>query len=238
MRLAFKGQQMLYSNGFYGVNLGYDFCAEHEWGIDRINQIFGINNDEEIYGIEKRLIHKIPDYLSLDKRKDFFYLTCTRSKEFIIKEYHDYQKSFKRNLITGWCDASFCICTNAQEIEELYEAFQKLDVAIGVGKALNPFGSGGLVIVIASKMPELDKELLYQEDKAWHELNVEAKQTGIYELLKSKNKYYYCLEPERQSDNSIRWWLNPQEQQKYNSMWCTLKDLQDWAEDKGAVMKC
>jgi hypothetical protein len=30
---------------FYGISLGYDYCAEHEWGIDGIRRKLGIDKE-------------------------------------------------------------------------------------------------------------------------------------------------------------------------------------------------
>lgn len=35
MRRAYNGNSLLIENNiFYGVSLGWDFCSEHEWGIE------------------------------------------------------------------------------------------------------------------------------------------------------------------------------------------------------------
>ena len=62
-----------------GFNLGADYCAEHEWGIDKIKRCFGIDVDsgerpfanwwekillvttKSALGIDKRLITKCPE---------------------------------------------------------------------------------------------------------------------------------------------------------------------------------
>jgi hypothetical protein len=39
-----------------GVNLGADFCAEHEWGIESLKAAFGIPSDDLIWGIAARQV--------------------------------------------------------------------------------------------------------------------------------------------------------------------------------------
>ena len=53
MRRAFRGNLVKCEDVLYGVDLGADYCAEHEWGIDRLNKSFGINTED--VGLNKRL---------------------------------------------------------------------------------------------------------------------------------------------------------------------------------------
>ena len=53
MRRAFRGNLVKCEDVLYGVDLGADYCAEHEWGIDRLNKSFGINTED--VGVNKRL---------------------------------------------------------------------------------------------------------------------------------------------------------------------------------------
>lgn len=56
MRLAFQGTKFVFDeeNTLIGVNLGYDFCAEHEWGVRGIKRALGIwSGDPET---EKRVM--------------------------------------------------------------------------------------------------------------------------------------------------------------------------------------
>lgn len=43
MRKAYNDYgTIVIDNKFIGISLGYDFCAEHEWGIDGIKSRFAI----------------------------------------------------------------------------------------------------------------------------------------------------------------------------------------------------
>lgn len=48
----------------YGINLGADFTAEHEFGIKGIFDVFGVTFEDHIYGVDKRKIRHIPEALS------------------------------------------------------------------------------------------------------------------------------------------------------------------------------
>src|ERR1035437_400795 len=53
------------------VNLGADYCAEHEWGIRRLEEDFGLDPKAKP-GIPRRKISKVPDtfHLRLKHEKD------------------------------------------------------------------------------------------------------------------------------------------------------------------------
>lgn len=63
---------------FVGINLGADFCAEHEWGIKTIKRDFGIDLGEEPnVGLSKRQITKVPDHIRLLDCKVNYYNSAT-----------------------------------------------------------------------------------------------------------------------------------------------------------------
>jgi hypothetical protein len=41
-----------------GINLGADFTAEHEWGIEDLYRTLGVSNDESVMGIERYRVRK------------------------------------------------------------------------------------------------------------------------------------------------------------------------------------
>lgn len=66
----------------------------------------------------------------------------------------------------------------------------------------------------------------------------EVAATRIEEMLKKAGKGYFALSRPRKNDaGELTMWLNPMEQHKYESGWYTIKQLEDWAKDKGPVMK-
>ena len=60
MRRTYNSQFIFNEDGtFVGLNLGADYCAEHEWGIRDLEDTFGINRN--LVGIKSRTIQKLPD---------------------------------------------------------------------------------------------------------------------------------------------------------------------------------
>jgi hypothetical protein len=62
MRKASQDNGLIVDEGkFIGIALGYDYCAEHEWGIKELKQICGIpDSSKKTMGVKSRTITKVP----------------------------------------------------------------------------------------------------------------------------------------------------------------------------------
>ena len=69
MRKAHQDFGFLFENDtFIGVSLGFDFCAEHEWGINQLKEDFDIpEKTKKNLGIKSRKITKVPESLRFKK---------------------------------------------------------------------------------------------------------------------------------------------------------------------------
>lgn len=70
MRKAFNDYGFLVEDEtFIGISLGYDYCAEHEWGIKGIRRDFGIPDEttRKNMGIKSRTITTVPNNLTFRK---------------------------------------------------------------------------------------------------------------------------------------------------------------------------
>ena len=61
MRYANNPEVMKINNEFVGIDLGADFCAEHEWGIKGIVREFGVDGNK--VGIDGRMVTVVPKSL-------------------------------------------------------------------------------------------------------------------------------------------------------------------------------
>lgn len=254
MRRTFNDKQFIIENNILlGVCLGYDHCAEHEWGIKGIQRKFGLNgsNDMSKFGIEKRIITKIPENLH------FTNYTSNKNKMsglLFTNLWGDEKPSkyLKKNVEIGggisaaWDESSFGIVTdkeNSKYLEEIYEAIQKKDVTISLKGNWNPFGGSGLCIMIASRLPKEVIQKVYDSDKDYYNLQETSKLTGIYNKLAEAGKKYFARSPrwkknmngDFETKYDVVFWLNPQEQHKNNSGWYTVEDLEMWIEGKGPI---
>lgn len=143
----------------------------------------------------------------------------------------------------AWSDSDWGIRVSGKEnianLRRLYEAGQKGDICFFMGGGMVVFDNPGLCVAIASAIPEAIKKMWYDADEDHHKLKEFVKATGIEELLKNAGKRWYALSPRwaNEEKTAVRFWLNPMEQDKYNSCWATVAELTQWAEEKGPIVK-
>lgn len=247
------------------LNLGADYCAEHEWGIKKLKQNFGINDtDISVYGIEKRRIQEIPENLH--------YLVEGKTSILTIKEFWDRkpetltvkalksQELYDRNpLNTAWDEGSFGILVKGEDdqkkLEKLYEAIQAKDAAIWLGGG-QVFQNAGLCIGIISNMPATAINAMKTKDEDSHKLKLASDATGIVQKIDALNQKslggkrgglydapcgYFALSPawmkknDKGSRYEVMYWLNPIKQQENNYGWFTVEELEQWMEGKGPI---
>lgn len=243
MRQGRDNEILLIDGKLIGINLGADYCAEHEWGIAGIQSDFGM--DKSKLGLEGRKVSSCsPELIWLDKHK-----LSTRDKTHWAGLYFGYVHSngemgsigsayVDTNLVTAWSEKDFAAISNdatkVSNLKEVFEAFQALDIAIWRGGG-GVFQNAGLCFGIASRLPKTVTDNWYTVDDDNRKLKAEVVTMGIEPLLKKAGKSYFALSPSRQKDGSIKFWLNPMEQRQNNSGWYSLQDLKDWAENKGPI---
>ena len=248
-----------------GIHLRADYCAEHEWGIKDIRREFGIDADK--IGIEKRRISNPGNVYLVEFTKNTekcAFLTNALTYVDVISErsqgkWEDFKNyvsdyrwfDLKRNELSqgvagAWDSKHFIVVVKGNEnidmLKELYNAFQKNDVAIFLGGGGNgPFQNYGLSIAIISQLPnEIIQDM---KNVDMHKINLEkaADKTGIAKKLKKAGLGYYALSPEwNDPDNpseGVKFWLNPTEQHKYNHGWYTVDELKEWIKGKGPILK-
>ncbi len=234
-------------NNVIGINLGFDFCAEHEWGIKDLQEDFGIKIGGRKLGFEARRNTKVPEGLTYSKKDNALIYTPFPSTdarlEHIIKHTMIFDEK-REEIGSAWSDESFgvkAIGEHAWIIKELYDAFQNKNGVIMLSGRSNPFANSGLILLDYETIPNdykkrfRDDERKYlQEQKTFRKLEQES---GVYELLEKNNKRFFFLKIKQFDDEGKpQWWLNPFDQDKYKAGWYTTEDLKKWAEDKGPVI--
>ncbi|MHB1764926.1 MAG: hypothetical protein ACYCS1_05250 [Gammaproteobacteria bacterium] len=243
MRRANNPELIMVNTTPIGINLGFDFCAEHEQGISGIMLSFGIKTDK--IGFEARKITQLPTNLVLVEKQYQVILCLSRYDNIntLLKSTLKIYEFDKSNIASAWDNESFAINAmgkeNSKFMKELIEAFKQKDIVFIMSKG-TPFGGAGLCILIYSKIPEDIKLAFAKEDK---QIKDEIKlckkleeKSGIKDLLTKKGKRWYTLSINRIDNGQPMWWLNPQEQSKYKAGWFTTQDLIDWADDKGKII--
>lgn len=246
-----------------GVNLSADYCAEHEWGIRQLKEMFGIPDDIKVYGLKRRKATRVPTSLRWVEFSSKWFAgkrdvengkshkvgdIPLHNKGFIVHSWYG-EEPYKLTqntelsgigLRTAWSEDDFAVVSSDEAeqvvLRELYDEFQKGNLIITFGGG-GVFENPGLIIAVADRMtPEVIK-VWHDFDKEQHAIKKEFAATGIEDLLKKAGKAYYALTPRRKEDGSLHFWLNPQEQNRVNYGWFTLEQLQLWAVDEGPIPK-
>lgn len=241
MKISPKVEEIVIDNEFVGFLLSADFTAEHEWGVDGILRSFNIDRttikdqvNDNVENIElgfKR--NKDSQSLKiLEGKKKGFYL-------FTNPNYTDYDIDFLERVSFeegAWDGDDFSIyAENKENLEKILEAEKENDISITLVGTDNPFGGGGLAILINSKIPKEEKEKRIKSEQDYIDLLVKVKKTGIEKLLKDNDKGYFALSPRLDEEGNLKFWLNPKEQRKNEAGWYTIEDLKLWVENKGPI---
>lgn len=260
------------------LNLGADYCAEHEWGIKGLKRLLGISEPESfdprlstIDSILEFLKLKTPSKIGVDARTmtrdylplhnldtDGYTVTSGYGKDekkhtmwaFAIisewkKEHFDfnvrenYYNPKREELVGHWAEDDLCVFIEDRSIiEDFVEAFKKKDITIWLGGG-GAFKNAGLVIAISSRIPEDFRKEQADSDIDRFNLTQAAAKTGIHEILRKADCKYYALSPRWKDDSktSVIFWLNPQEQHKYEFGWYGVDELKLWAKGEGKIIK-
>ena len=162
------------------------------------------------------------------------------------KEYFDfsnvrenYYNPEREELVGHWAEDGACVFIEDRSIiEDFVEAFKQRDITIWLGGG-GAFQNSGLVIAIASRLPEDFKKEQADIDLDHFELTKASAKTGIHEILRKADCNYYALSPrwKDESKKEVRFWLNPQEQHIHNHGWYGVDDLKLWAKGEGPIIK-
>ena len=246
------------------LNLGSDYCAEHEWGIKAICSTLGISNQGT--GITARQITNTPqeytfilDEVTKKKTgKTILIVDRPWAVDSLTKNIKNMSGSIKpmqplrseafSPLSCAWGEQSFGIVASSPEdrenLRKIIEAFTKKDLAIWLGGG-GVFENSGLVLGIISKVPEANKQEMEQADLERIALETADQATGIKTRLAAAGKKFYALSPRwinKEKENTetaydIIYWLNPMEQQQNNYGWYTVEQLEQWANNQGPIPK-
>ena len=258
MRRARDNGLLKNENGdLIGINLGADYCAEHEWGIKDLKRLFGIKG--EGYGLAKRTMTEIPMhnnyrtcktevgvYLIETKKELILMVGTTPPEKADEKSMARYELShWDDKLSTAWDERSFGISARSPEdkaaVKRIYDAIQGGDLAIWLGGG-GVFQNAGLVLAIASKVPADKAKQLSDADHDAEKLQKASDATGICQRLKDAGRHYFACSPrwphageKKKTKHPVVYWLNPMEQDKNNYGWFTVEDLDKWIKNEGPI---
>lgn len=213
MRTAWNKVELL-GDPVHAISLGFDFCAEHEYGIKPLQRGFRVD-EKAGPGLARRQSNASADQIhNALWFKDFPRATKTMPAE--TRLMIDFDPSDHREdafhsrkdgianrgsslIATAWSQSGFIIRAFTPEdrafVNELHEAILAGDLAIGHGPA-EAFGRSPLALAIPSRMPDALKQKIMDEDIAHDKLISAAGRTGIADRLNSAGLNYYALMPQ------------------------------------------
>ncbi len=238
----------------YAINIGADYCAEHERGIGILWKEIGANQSED--GLKRyTATNDLKPLLFTKTIGGFIYLTFGNSAKWLKVDIATARKKVTKNTFWGidrdedrvraaWSSTNFGLSVSKKMkndtdqldfIKELIKAIKKGDLAVWFGGegANNPFARAGLVIAIASRVPKEVDDYMKQCHEDEHKLEAADKATGIHDLFKAKELHVWCCKPSWVTDpkekertiHPIHYWLN----HKDYYGWFTVEELVEWA---------
>jgi len=246
----------------FGVSLGSDFTSEHEWGYGGIKRKFDINDKKS--GIKGRKINKVGTILYAEN--DEMCVLTSREPWDEKKEYtpedllaSDISGFMNDNgLETAWNEDDFCVASNKKEdfhyLKEMYEAFQKKNIAICFINAQMPaFDNASLSILVVDKLPKTVTDAMAYADKKSDNLIAYEKKIGITKLKeKNEEKYFMACNPrwidyddpvvreemkkELGTKYDVRFWVNYSDDDD-NYGWYTGEQIIEWLSTPGLKLK-
>lgn len=256
MRISYDSKLLFDSDKFIGVNLGADFCAEHECGINGIKEKLEI--DSSIPGVDGMKMNCIPkefyfDKVIIDKKKYYVFL-CLSSVKFlnitktakgkvplkVLREILPVYNLKKSGIAAAWDDEEFGFALSEKYEKEanlFYKAFIEKDIIVSLSGG-HVFKNNGLTFIIYSVFPQKYKDDILKKSISHKKLLEAVRKSKIEKLLERKGKRYLALSPKWKdsTEKEIIFWLNPYDE-TCNYGWFSLKDLKNWAHNKGPIIK-
>lgn len=204
-----------------GVCLGYDFAAEHEWGIRGLKRHFDLKDEYRTWygvikpclGIEKRRVRQVnEDFIYWRDEGDVAHLVFApmthlvygRDPKRLDQHLNSVIESELRllngeTLATAWDERSFGIRVKGREqietLRSIYDALLDKDIALMFKSGDTPFSNNGLCLVQISKFPEEHAKQMETADQDRLNMLKAAEETGIEQLLKASGKRWFALSP-------------------------------------------
>lgn len=194
-------------------------------------------------------------------RERYCELSVPQATEDDCKEDKDDPRKY---MCCAWDSRSFGIVValkkNRKRLRKIYDALMNIDAVIGLSSPIM-LNNSGLVISIASKIPDIVAQDIKKRDEDQNKLKIASDDIGIVKRLEDickadreahGNSYYYpkcgvyACSPKWAKDVAgalsntkydVVYWLNPRDQQKNNSGWFTVENLEAWIDNKGPIPK-
>jgi hypothetical protein len=208
-----------------GLSLGYDRCAEHEWGIDGLLAEFGIDLPDLRKGVEDHIMTRIPEAMyffeytakSKDKRRKGYPAAMlvvsdrvdpssispsNPAERFGLHFFPDHPAD-KRNrpewdVLCAWGRDDLAVHVRGQENIERLKQLHAAILAKDVALGTpwaKSFFRGGISLAIYSRISDEEKQAIATKYAEHNELEEAVRVSGIREKLEKAGKRFYALSP-------------------------------------------
>jgi len=209
------------SKTFLGVNLGFDFCAEHEWGISGLKDSLGIWNgtpetEKKVYGMARSKINNNSSVFFFSKEfhksnKEFVTIYFLGSSEYFNKErneeFADFHKSDieyyilsgDKELLTYWDSSSFLIISDQKdEMIKLNSAFLTNEIGLrsfSRSMVFSPDMKAGLMLFIMSELSDDVDSWIIEDQKEYYNMFKKFRRYNLEKKFKKAKIRYDVLYP-------------------------------------------
>jgi hypothetical protein len=204
MRKGYNNSWVKNEDEVIAINLGWDFTAEHEWGINGLYSALGVHNDHKVLGIERYRVKNpyVPNVRLIEQSKSNAALVVMAAHELewldkrggtldSISDYLHLRKD--EDLATAWSDGDLGIrvrkVANVKLLRKFYDAIINKEAAVwlGGGKVL---GNSGLIIGLINEIPENNKKEMYDTHLDQKNLAEASESTGIKARMDAINQAF------------------------------------------------
>lgn len=264
MRQAYNNVKVIIEDDiFLGISLGYDYAAEHEWGIEDMRRRLGI--DDTKLGVEGRRITN-PTHITLLEDNNTTLITSRPNSDNTLEGslwvFRGYDLN-EKEVFTAWNSEAFAVASNKTEVREyirqLFDAAKKNDVIIGFVKENSAFKGTSMCLLIESALPQDIRDTFYNVDKSAFDLIEYEKKIGLTDLkevAKSagyKGEHYFMAcspkwidydDVENREAVKKRWntqydilyWVNYSDDDD-NYGWYCVEEIKEWLSTPGLKLK-
>lgn len=242
-----------------GVNLGWDFVAEHEWGIKKLRAALGI--PEVPVGYMERRINPRTDVVFQDRNEGreavlFYSPAWGGRKQDGFKDFPELREAPRTydGIVGAWCDGDFGVHATTPEsvaaLRMVYAAFQAGNCVLTYGGSNTPFGNSGLCLVditkisntylherieadhLGIKLAKLTKKTQDEVEQAWKDVGGHVWLAGH-----PTNKPWFALVTKSFAEDGEEqtFLLNPSDQKIFAFGYYTLEQLLAWPKGEGPI---
>lgn len=263
MRIGYDSNILIEDNKFVGINLGADYCSEHEHGISNILMEFNVNSkaigfaarvptvcSPNLFFGEKQIKDTKVAYLFFPARKS----SCEYFKELLERNAEKCFTAFnlpvnllnEKKIVTAWDNSEFAIVVadkNIEYLKILYQAFKDNNIVLGasfynnyLANKNNNFSRNGFSIVLFDCISKEIHLLNEKEEKSKKRLQKAfAKNKTIKKIYKKYNSFSFVISPTwaNETEKAMLFWINS----KNIFGWFSEKDLKDWLNEKGPIFE-